>query len=187
MARERNHEERRRRRLSAALCGVVVMSALAAGSMGGGRAYGMASADESASYGCVSAMVWPLREPTVTKAFDAPEQPWLPGHRGVDLAAKDDMKLIAPSDGIISFAGQVAGKSVVSLAANGLILTFEPAVTDRDVGARIRQGDYFARVSRGSDHCDGSCVHWGVRRANGDYADPTGQVGERRIALKPVV
>ena len=136
---------------------------------------------------CRAVLAWPVAEPVeVLRGFDGPAQPWLPGHRGVDLKASAYESLLAPGDGTISFAGTVAGKQVVSIRCRNLTLTFEPAVTDRSVGAQVKRGEPFATVGEESDHCDGPCVHWGVRRGKQAYLDPQDLVMPWRIALKPV-
>ncbi len=136
---------------------------------------------------CRASLVWPMSEPVnITNPFDEPAQPWMPGHRGIDLEAVTGEQLLAPTDGVISFAGMVAGKQVVSIRCRKLTLTFEPAVTDLDVGAPVKRGTSFATVGEKSDHCDGSCLHWGVRRDKSAYLDPQDLVSLRRIALKPV-
>lgn len=134
---------------------------------------------------CRRTLSWPLRRVERLKAFDAPDRPWLPGHRGIDLAAAEHDELLAPADGVVSFAGTVAGKQVVSVRHDGLTLTFEPAVTDLPVGARTIRDEPFGEVGARSDHCDGACLHWGVRLGE-DYLDPETLAGPRRIALKPV-
>ena len=173
-----------------AACRAMAGEVVAGGGTVEGRGTGVGSAagagavdDADASRGCVAALAWPLRSVHLVEAFDGPAQPWLSGHRGVDLAAAEGDALLAPADGTVSFAGTVAGKQVVSLRHDGLTLTFEPAVTSRGVGARVSRGDAFAEVGERSDHCDGACVHWGVRRAD-DYLDPEPMTAKRRIALK---
>ena len=64
---------------------------------------------------CRAVWLWPVGQPAVIADFDPPDRPWLSGHRGVDLQASDGDELYAPADGIISFAGSVGGKSVVSV------------------------------------------------------------------------
>ncbi|WP_163197254.1 M23 family metallopeptidase [Bifidobacterium platyrrhinorum] len=107
------------------------------------------------------------------------------GHRGMDLAAGERDALLAPGDGVVSFAGEVAGKQVVSIRHKGLTITFEPAITDLAVGAQVSRGRRFGEVGGRSDHCDGACLHWGVRRGKDDYLDPEAMASRRRIALKP--
>ncbi|WP_240542003.1 M23 family metallopeptidase [Bifidobacterium sp. CP2] len=135
--------------------------------------------------GCVAAMTWPLDEARVARGFDGPEQPWMAGHRGVDLEAGAGERILSPADGVVSFAGDVAGKQVVSIRHDGLVSSFEPAVTDLGAGAAVTRGAPFAQVADRSDHCDGVCLHWGVRRGGERYIDPEGMTTPRRIALKP--
>ena len=136
--------------------------------------------------GCGAALTWPVAAPRVSRPFDGPEQPWLPGHRGVDLAIRDGGELLAPADGMVVFAGTVGGKSVVSVRHGRVTSTLEPAASTLAVGSRVRRGAPIARVAGHSDHCDGSCVHWGVKRGEREYADPAELASRRRIALKPV-
>lgn len=143
--------------------------------------------DETATQsGCEASMAWPVAKPEILSAFTAPAHDYGPGHRGIDLEASVGDVLTAPADGVISFAGRVAGKRVVSIRHGDFILTLEPAATTLVRGAPVRRGEPFATVSRGSDHCDDGCVHWGVRRAHNDYLDPALQVQRRRIVLKPL-
>ena len=43
------------------------------------------------------------------KRYQAPEKQWLSGHRGIDLNVEEGEELLAPADGMIAFAGSVAG------------------------------------------------------------------------------
>jgi hypothetical protein len=73
--------------------------------------------------------VWPVDPPQVVRRFDPPPQPWLAGHRGVDLAAPPGSIVRAAGAGTIAFAGRIAGRGVVSVAhSNGLRTTYEPAI-----------------------------------------------------------
>lgn len=137
---------------------------------------------------CRVGMAWPVDAPVAVAPFDAPDSPWLAGHRGIDLEAQEGDRLIAPARGVIAFAGQVAGKQVVSIRTDdGLILTFEPASTDLPVGTAVTRGEPFGQVAVASDHCHDGCLHWGVRRGRRDYLDPQPLTGRRRIGLKPAV
>ena len=141
---------------------------------------------------CRAVWLWPVGQPAVIADFDPPDQPWLSGHRGVDLQASDGDELYAPADGIISFAGSVGGKSVVSVNHGDLVSTFEPAHTEGVAGTAVRRGDVIGEVGGASDHCDGRCLHWGVRRVRlqnegtaTTYLDPLARVRPMRIGLKP--
>jgi murein DD-endopeptidase MepM/ murein hydrolase activator NlpD len=143
-----------------------------------------AGRDGASSASCSARFVWPLADPRVISGFDPPERPWLAGHRGVDLAAESGDELVAPADGVVSFTGKVGGKDVVSIRHGFLTSTFEPAVSGLDHGAVLRQGERFALVDGVSDHCGETCVHWGVKRADGGYVDPAAQTRHRRLFLK---
>ncbi|MCH9276953.1 M23 family metallopeptidase [Bifidobacterium amazonense] len=194
--REREMEDRRRLRrwigLAAgamlSLCLTAVMCAMPCADSGL-LPCGTAYADDGAAgaAGCSADMVWPVRDVDVTAVFDGPAQPWMAGHRGVDLAAGAGTTLLAPADGVIAFAGKVGGKSVVSIRHGPLTSTFEPAITDLRVGASVSRGEPFGQTGGASDHCDDSCVHWGVKRGSDDYEDPQTKTSARRIALKPTV
>src|SRR4051794_38697046 len=59
---------------------------------------------------------WPLDgAPEVVRPFDPPPRPWLPGHRGVDLAGVPGAPVYAAGTGVVRFAGQLAGRGVVSI------------------------------------------------------------------------
>lgn len=119
---------------------------------------------------------WPLvGKPLVVRAFDPPAQPWLAGHRGVDLAATQGSAVLAPASGVVTFAGVVVDRSVVTVAVNnGLRLSFEPVTTSLKTGDSVARGQVIGQME-GPTHCDGSvtlsCLHWGVRRGD-EYLNP---------------
>lgn len=141
-----------------------------------------ASSDESR---CQAMFDWPVDQVSLEQEFRRPLTTWSAGHRGVDLLAEEGTTLLAPADGIVSFAGVVAGKDVVSVRHGTIISSFEPATTDLQVGASVRRGEDFAVVGGGSDHCGNRCVHWGLRRGGDDYLDPNTYTARTIIALKP--
>ena len=182
----RRLRERARGMARICLVGGVAVLCVAALTLMPYRTVTRARGDTAPDRGCRATMVWPVSAPKVTEAFDPPPQPWNPGHRGVDLAASDGETLLAPADGVIAFAGKVAGKSVVTIRHGALTSTFEPAETDLPVGSGVEQGDRFAYVAGASDHCDGTCVHWGLRNGSDAYLDPQARTGLRKIVLKMV-
>ena len=133
---------------------------------------------------CAGGFRWPVANQQVVSPFDAPPQPWAPGHRGIDLQSVPGTKLMAPANGVIHFVGTVAGKSVVSIRHGTLISTFEPAQTELTKGATIKAGEVFAKVAGGSDHCGTQCVHWGLKSGAQEYIDPEQMVGKLDIVLK---
>ncbi|NUP29051.1 MAG: M23 family metallopeptidase [Nocardia sp.] len=137
---------------------------------------------------------WPLRpRPVVVRPFDPPEQDWLPGHRGVDLAGVPGQAVYAAGAGTVVFAGKVAGKAVVAiLHPGGLRTTYEPVDSEVQVGRRVTRGVRIGELAAGHPGCAASaCLHWGLRRENTahasrEYLDPLGLLGRTQIRLKPV-
>lgn len=133
------------------------------------------------------AFAWPLApKPQVVTPFDRPEQNWLPGHRGVDLAAEEGQSVLAVAVGTVVFAGSVAGKPVVSVDhPGGLRSTYEPVLASVTPGARVRRGAVLGSLASGHESCSSTCLHWGIRRGR-DYLDPTALVRASPIRLKPL-
>ncbi|MFD4183711.1 M23 family metallopeptidase [Rhodococcus sp. NPDC058514] len=129
---------------------------------------------------------WPLRpRPGVARAFDPPEQDWLPGHRGVDLNGIPGQAVLAAGDGVVAFAGVVAGKPVVSVDhPGGLRTTYEPVRATVDVGGRVGRGTPLGALEPGHPGC-ATCLHWGLRRGR-EYLDPLGLVRGAPVRLKPL-
>lgn len=125
----------------------------------------------------------------VRRAFEPPPQPWLAGHRGVDLAAARGGTVLSPADGTVVFAGAVAGRGVVSiLHDDGLRTSLEPVTAAVAAGTRVRSGDVVASVA-GDLHGDatlGTGLHWGVRDGE-RYVDPWSLLpGPGPVVLLPV-
>jgi murein DD-endopeptidase MepM/ murein hydrolase activator NlpD len=112
-------------------------------------------------------------EPAVRRPFDAPAEPWSPGHRGVDLAAGAGAQVLAPADGIVTFAGTVVDRGVVTVQhPGGLRSSLEPVTWSVAAGARVSRGQPVGTVQAASGHCAPAwCLHWGVRRGE-RYLDP---------------
>ncbi|GAA1803248.1 hypothetical protein GCM10009682_26380 [Luedemannella flava] len=131
---------------------------------------------------------WPLGgSPTVTRGFDPPDKPWLPGHRGVDLAARAGDPVRAAGPGVVVFAGDLAGRGVVSVAhPGGLRTTYEPVDPLVAVGDEVAAGALIGTVSAGHAGCPAAaCLHWGARRGD-TYLDPLSLLGPPRLRLKPL-
>ena len=131
---------------------------------------------------------WPLDpQPAVERRFDPPDQPWLPGHRGVDLAAGAGQSVLAPAAGRVTYSGMIAGRGVVVVAhAGGLRSTFEPVEGDVALGTAVTRGAAIGVVTSTAGHCAPRvCLHWGVLRGR-TYLDPLGFVGRAHIILLPL-
>ncbi|WP_193104180.1 murein hydrolase activator EnvC [Brachybacterium sp. FME24] len=126
---------------------------------------------------------WPLPPPhSVVGAFDAPDSPYGPGHRGIDVAAPGSSAPVhAVEAGTVRFSGAVAGRGVVSvLHADGLISTYEPVTGTVEEGQTVQAGEVLGTIAAGeSSHCSGQvCLHLGARRGQG-YLDPMLLLGAR--------
>lgn len=119
---------------------------------------------------------WPLQPtPGVVRPFDRPAQRWERGHRGVDLSpgAGRPLPVHSPDDGVVSFAGTVVDRGVLSIDhGDGRISSFEPVTTTLVRGDRVSRGQEVADLTNpGGLHCADGCLHWGVR-VHGEYVDP---------------
>jgi len=135
---------------------------------------------------------WPLSpRPAVVTPYDPPAQRWMSGHRGVDLAATDGQSVLAAGDGTVTFAGQVGGKTVVSIRHTpALWTTYEPVEPQVHEGDVVRRGDVIGTVTGEHEGCPvAACLHWGARTGagpSGGYRNPLGLVGALRVRLYPV-
>lgn len=112
---------------------------------------------------------WPAEPVRIVAPFVQPAHAYGSGHRGIDLEVSDAVR--APADGIVAFAGPVAGRGVLTIDhGGGLVTTLEPVQTSLPPGAPVRRGEAVANVARGGHAPDGS-VHVGVRW-NGEYVNP---------------
>ncbi len=130
--------------------------------------------------------VWPVSPAPLLHPFDPPEEPWSPGHRGVDLAASAGQTVVSPHAGTVIFAGVVAGRGVVVVAHQaGLRSTFEPVESPAPLGSVVGRGAILATVAGTPGHCSpATCLHWGVLRSS-TYLDPLAFVGALRVVLLP--
>ncbi|MEV1129342.1 M23 family metallopeptidase [Agromyces sp. NPDC049794] len=115
---------------------------------------------------------WPVAPPiSVVAPFRAPPTPYSAGHRGIDVAAASGDPVVAPAAGVIRFAGPVAGRGVVSIDhGDGVLSAIEPVEASVVPGTAVEPGDVVGTVASGG-HCDGVCVHFGVR-VDGEYVSP---------------
>jgi murein DD-endopeptidase MepM/ murein hydrolase activator NlpD len=130
---------------------------------------------------------WPVVPPwRVTSAFEAPATRFAAGHRGIDIAARPGDVVLAPADGVVSFVGRVVDRGVVSLAHAGeLVSSFEPVESALAEGQEVRKGEQIGILGSGG-HCDGACLHFGVR-LRGEYVSPMLYLGGMpRAVLLPL-
>ena len=84
------------------------------------------------------------------------------------------------------FAGQVAGRGVVSIDhADGLRTTYEPVAPTVAAGDLVAKGEQIGTLLAGHPGCPAlSCLHWGARRGT-EYLDPLRLLGLARLRLLP--
>jgi murein DD-endopeptidase MepM/ murein hydrolase activator NlpD len=130
---------------------------------------------------------WPMNPAQLSSGFDRPAQNWLPGHRGVDLVGQSGDQVLAAGNGVITFAGLVAGKGVVVIKHGKFRTTYEPVTASVTLGSRVRVGDVIGTLSPGESHCATqstvSCLHWGLLRGD-KYLNPLSLV-QKRVRLLP--
>lgn len=121
----------------------------------------------------------------VLRGFDAPEQKWSPGHRGVDMALSVGSPVVAAEDGKVAFVGTVAGKPVVSINhADGVRTTYQPVHGSVKQGQEVREGQVIGRLGNPVDGYPG--LHWGALIAKDTYIDPLTLLDMPAIRLKPL-
>lgn len=124
----------------------------------------------------------------VDRPFDPPARPWGPGHRGVDYRVPPGTPVRAAADGVVGFAGGVAGGLHVAVDhAGGLRSSYAYlARVDVVAGQGVVAGDTVG-LSGGTGPGHGSgVVHFGVRQG-GRYVDPLGLIRlPIRVRLAPL-
>jgi murein DD-endopeptidase MepM/ murein hydrolase activator NlpD len=141
----------------------------------------------SAAWGQPGGWIWPVRPAEVVHAFDRPAEPWLSGHRGVDLAARPGQPVRSAGAGRVLFAGSVGGVPVVTVEhADGLRTTYQPVEATVTEGEPVRTGERIGQLTGDSGHCTPeSCLHWGLLRGE-DYLDPLLLVLPATVRLLPL-
>ncbi|MDC4232961.1 M23 family metallopeptidase [Actinomyces sp. B33] len=113
---------------------------------------------------------WPTSGPVpVTRAFLPPARDWLPGHRGVDLAAPIGSLIVAPAPGTVTVAGRIVDRGVVAIDHGSVTSSFEPVLPLVAVGEDVAAGRPIAVVEPGHDP---GPLHWGARTGPKRYIDP---------------
>jgi murein DD-endopeptidase MepM/ murein hydrolase activator NlpD len=153
----------------------------------------MAAALTAAPAGAeVGRLQWPLRPAAaVTRGFDAPAPNWTRGHRGVDLAGSTGQPVFASAGGIVVFAGELAGRPLVSVQhPGGLRTSYEPVRPAVRAGQRVDTGTALGVLLDGHAGCPvRACLHWGAMwgpASRADYVDPLALLMSTPIVLKPV-
>ncbi len=135
-----------------------------------------------------AAALWtpPLQPLRLSRPFEPPPHPYAAGHRGVDLLGTSGAVIMAAGDGVVAFAGRVAGRPVVSVDhAAGLRTTYEPVEASVAAGHAVTRGSPLGVLVAGHAGCPvEACLHWGVRRGEA-YLDPLGLLRLPEVRLLP--
>lgn len=126
------------------------------------------------------ALWWPVRGPVVT-AWVAPDGPYGPGHRGVDIAVAQGATVHAMGDGVVAFSGFVAGVAWISIDhVGGVRTTVGPMATSVvTVGARVTAGSVVGTSTATAHATAGTRVPGLLHvstRIDGVYVDPASLV-----------
>lgn len=97
--------------------------------------------------------------------FRAPRSEWGPGNRGWEFATGGGESVLAVGDGVVAFAGPVAGRGVVTIDHGAGLVSSITGMSALQVAARqhVRAGDLLGTASVG--------LHLGFR-LHGHYVDP---------------
>jgi len=111
---------------------------------------------------------------TVVRPYDAPDNPYAPGHRGVDVSAPLGSSVRASAPGVVSFAGDVAGDLSISVDHDAHLKTTYSYLGSIAVkkGQHLDRGAVVGTVGRGHPNSGlPPHVHLSARR-DGVYFDP---------------
>jgi murein DD-endopeptidase MepM/ murein hydrolase activator NlpD len=122
----------------------------------------------------------------VVRGFEPPGRRWLTGHRGVDLAATAGSTVRTAGAGVVTYAGDVAGRGVVVVSHGELRTTYEPVTAHVPSGGRVEAGQAIGTLDAAGSHCaPHACLHWGLL-AGDTYLDPFGLLAGRAVRLLPL-
>lgn len=130
--------------------------------------------------------IWPLHpRPEIVRGFDLPAKPWLPGHRGLDLAGSAGQQVFAPATGTITYSGPLAGRGVIVITHGQLRTTYEPVIPTLPKGTSVTPGTPIAHLSAAGTHCPPHpCLHWGLLKAD-TYLNPLTLLPTSPVRLLP--
>ena len=117
------------------------------------------------------------------RGFDLPDDPYGSGHRGIDIAASVGTTIVAPADGIVSFAGPVGGRLFLTIDHGGGLASTFSWLTANIVkkGDVVIRGQPVALTGWGHPGATVPHLHFGVK-LNGAYVDPMEYLGPVSLA-----
>jgi murein DD-endopeptidase MepM/ murein hydrolase activator NlpD len=132
---------------------------------------------------------WPLDgRPAVVHPFDPPEQRWLPGHRGLDLAGTVGEPVRAVATGTVSYSGVIDGVGIVTVQhEGGLRSTYQPVDHRAVEGTPVAQGEQIGVLDGSGSHClMRTCLHLGAISGRDTYLDPLLFLQQWQLSLLPL-
>lgn len=121
----------------------------------------------------------------VLRAFDKPAKNWLPGHRGVDLAAEVASPIYAAGPGTVLYAGVLAGVPTISIEhAGGLRTTYQPVFPLMKPGDQVEGQQKIGTLAPGGTRGYPG-LQWGAKFGEDDYINPLTLLPTPVIRLKP--
>lgn len=130
------------------------------------------SAASAGAQSVASAVLAPPVDAVVERYFDPPGSPYGPGHRGIDYAVAAGTRVRAAGDGVVSWAGSVAGNLSVTIDHGGGLESTYSILASLEVarGETVSEGRFIGTV--GDDHEGASGgLHFGVK-LHDEYVDP---------------
>lgn len=122
---------------------------------------------------------------TIERFFWLPHGEYQSGHRGIDVLAFSGQTVRSPGDALVTFAGVVVDRGVVTLQVDERTqVSFEPVNSVLDSGSGVAQGTELGTIT-GASHCGSNCLHIGVR-VDGHYVNPLQYFNIGRPQLLPL-
>lgn len=115
---------------------------------------------------------WPVQGPVIRK-FEPPPGPYEPGHRGIDIATPFGTDVGASREGVVAFAGWVAGSLFVSIDHPDGVRTTYSWLSDTLVkkGESVQRKQLIGRSGHGHPDVPQPHLHFGAR-VGSQYIDP---------------
>lgn len=131
--------------------------------------------------------IWPIPEALIEQGFAPPAHAWGVGHRGVDFEAEPQTEVFAIGKGVVTFVGEIAGKSVIVInhLDLGLRSTYEPVIGIVELGQEVLAGSPIGETAETGGHCGGHCLHLGLKGpGKNDYRNPLALIEREYVVLK---
>lgn len=120
----------------------------------------------------VGSYAWPVQGPVI-RGFESPPTPYSSGHRGIDIAVPFGTTMVAAQDGVVTFAGWVAGALFISIDhPDGIRTTYSWLSAVRvKKGDRVVRGQVIGSTGHGHPDVLIPHLHFGARIGQ-TYIDP---------------